>query len=1554
MAPSSGKAGVDTHHHLFTSHQQHHHQPNMTPAPAPAPIPTPSRPILLNPSSRNAGADFGNNHPASGAIGVSRTYGAQRTNSSTSLSKKEMPLHPTLLDLYNFHLAASPRSPLSTSLASSPAFHQLAGKRSGATGTGLGGSSSVGGSLLGNQGVSSQSALNSGITGTSSALSMALAAAGGVNSNNGLGSGPSQGFGQGGSRSALFGNSQPMGSLRTSSMGSSINAYLNDAAFQSSPEPTSGLGSSIASALEASTSTSSAIPSRGFTQFNPSTNVPSSVAGGETSTQPLYFQSRSSLAAMMLENSLPSSATSNLTQPSYRMQQQQHHHQQPQQGILDASRVGGVGVPRNPGGFPAGFDSVSTDINFTAHAVPASNGAFGLNMPPDAAGPYSCCGTELSMFTDLLRHYEEVHHANILSASGGHGAEGNDNLGNTDSEDSKKQESGASVDSSLPPFHLQGRASLARRTPPGGSILPGPPIAVQPAAAPSINGLRTGSRGVESDDSSSDDGSDDFDNDDDDDDDDLDDDDDVDIRGHGEGDADTSGGNVTLSNQKQRRRRRRRRRLLRQRKQGQMMMMGGPGAASAKLAGAPSGFAGISMGGQGNVMFGGTDSDVDLSAILAAQPTPPSAGMSKAMLGGKRNLSTAAFSLGSYTGAELKRFRDDFNLSGLDLADIWDAAASFAAANGSVVSGGAEGMNVETGTAAAGGGGNADMSRPFAVPRAVRMGGGGGMDVDVEMGSKDTIGKREEGDGCEPMSTGGSVSNSLSGSSFLLESYPALMDLLRPVNLFDMTPDQEMAQVMHAHQLVQLAHHAQAVGKLQSGFGSLDLGGGFRQPRGNPSQDGVATDNALLAQMNAIMADLNVPSQHQPAGTQFVQPVTVNAQTLVTSRGVNPSSTATPSPLSANAQMTGLSPTGGVGTSLLADGIKAAAAAGRAMSTTSNLTPSPSISTGKVKPPSTSQDVDTSKSAPSDEALAQAAARQMLSNLDDLPEDFDPDDPAALSEAMKEVQKAARQAVARQRAALALAEQHVHLLLEKEEAEAADKLRRQLDERKKGASGEEGGEGEGEAVVGPGSGPIVGGSANVSPNTPTEGSSSPASASGVVVGNGARPYRCPVLGCGKTYKNRNGLKYHREHGGHSNEEWVAAGGEMLLAHGHGAASASPSLVPAEDGKISRGTGAGSTAQVAGLGVMNSWGGGMPTGSIVIEETEGVQGPNFAGMGNVQGLTPSPMMVSEDSIAGEGSTASSSGMTSKPFLCRATGCYRPHKNLSGLKHHIVHSHPDIDPRLLLNEFKIGDAGMSVAMNAPAGVNMFGSQQALLQRLMQHPSQMQQGNSEGNANAAAAAAAATNMALLQMQQRQLQQQRILQIQQAMVQQQLAASLAAGNGGMGMQQQQQQQQVANILAQAQMDPSQWVAGGPSIGLGLDTMGNSSNRLSGIGGGNGMVASPMLGGGVHSDSSASSSPFMGLMNSDMDFSAAAAEGGPGGMATYLSGLGIGGVGLGTDGSNFAQQQHQNDNNSLYNGGVAAGYLNVEVGKGMDGGGGNVQMPAGMYGYGGLARVEC
>ncbi|KNC98688.1 uncharacterized protein SPPG_06369 [Spizellomyces punctatus DAOM BR117] len=80
-----------------------------------------------------------------------------------------------------------------------------------------------------------------------------------------------------------------------------------------------------------------------------------------------------------------------------------------------------------------------------------------------------------------------------------------------------------------------------------------------------------------------------------------------------------------------------------------------------------------SGGGAGGLFPAGTGNvDADLSALLAAQPSEDNAG---SQILAKRNLSAAAFSMGSYAAVELKRFREGFRWSGVDFSDILDQPA---------------------------------------------------------------------------------------------------------------------------------------------------------------------------------------------------------------------------------------------------------------------------------------------------------------------------------------------------------------------------------------------------------------------------------------------------------------------------------------------------------------------------------------------------------------------------------------------------------------------------------------------------------------------------------------------------------------------------------------------------------------------------------------------------------------------------------------------------------------------------------------------------------------
>ncbi|KAJ3147706.1 hypothetical protein HDU86_007881 [Geranomyces michiganensis] len=68
--------------------------------------------------------------------------------------------------------------------------------------------------------------------------------------------------------------------------------------------------------------------------------------------------------------------------------------------------------------------------------------------------------------------------------------------------------------------------------------------------------------------------------------------------------------------------------------------------------------------------------DADLSALLAAEPPPETDDAGSRILA-KRNFSMAAFSMGSYAAVELKRFREEFRLSGVDFSDILQQQQEF-------------------------------------------------------------------------------------------------------------------------------------------------------------------------------------------------------------------------------------------------------------------------------------------------------------------------------------------------------------------------------------------------------------------------------------------------------------------------------------------------------------------------------------------------------------------------------------------------------------------------------------------------------------------------------------------------------------------------------------------------------------------------------------------------------------------------------------------------------------------------------------------------------------
>ncbi|KAI8916951.1 hypothetical protein DFJ77DRAFT_458474 [Powellomyces hirtus] len=87
---------------------------------------------------------------------------------------------------------------------------------------------------------------------------------------------------------------------------------------------------------------------------------------------------------------------------------------------------------------------------------------------------------------------------------------------------------------------------------------------------------------------------------------------------------------------------------------------------------------GLFPSGTGNV-------DADISALLAAHPSPNDSG---SQILAKRNLSAAAFSMGSYAAVELKRFREEFRLSGVDFSDILAQQQDYGSAPGNNIDSG--------------------------------------------------------------------------------------------------------------------------------------------------------------------------------------------------------------------------------------------------------------------------------------------------------------------------------------------------------------------------------------------------------------------------------------------------------------------------------------------------------------------------------------------------------------------------------------------------------------------------------------------------------------------------------------------------------------------------------------------------------------------------------------------------------------------------------------------------------------------------------------------------
>ncbi|KAJ3074999.1 hypothetical protein HDU98_009560 [Podochytrium sp. JEL0797] len=201
-----------------------------------------------------------------------------------------------------------------------------------------------------------------------------------------------------------------------------------------------------------------------------------------------------------------------------------------------------------------------------------------------------------------------------------------------------------------------------------------------------------------------------------------------------------------------------------------------------------------------NVLSTGQDDlDATLSAFLSNQQPPPivniaqqskllpqGGGRAIANQAAKRNLSSAAFSLGSYTAADLKKLRQDFNFSGIDLdwlmAGVNDGpdSAAVAAAAGGVPA--ATTANLF---------GNRDINNAQGGVREF-------VNAKLEGGSDDTMfGTRTTTPPLPPSTT------AITSDNFQSMAIPShISTLAKPIQLSSLTPETYLRMLLEAHHLV--------------------------------------------------------------------------------------------------------------------------------------------------------------------------------------------------------------------------------------------------------------------------------------------------------------------------------------------------------------------------------------------------------------------------------------------------------------------------------------------------------------------------------------------------------------------------------------------------------------------------------------------------------------------------------------------------------------------------------------------------------------------------------
>ncbi|KAI3625890.1 hypothetical protein CBS9595_001251 [Malassezia furfur] len=174
---------------------------------------------------------------------------------------------------------------------------------------------------------------------------------------------------------------------------------------------------------------------------------------------------------------------------------------------------------------------------------------------------------------------------------------------------------------------------------------------------------------------------------------------------------------------------------------------------------------------------------------------------------------------------------------------------------------------------------------------------------------------------------------------------------------------------------------------------------------------------------------------------------------------------------------------------------------------------------------------------------------------------------------------------------------------------------------------------------------------SAAPNTTNSASNASSNASPLPTDANAgehRPYKCPAPGCDKTYKQMNGLKYHRLHG-HCNQNLRNTNNNLVMQSNDATSTISRPSTPVKDsdGNASTATDTQASApnapDLAAFGIHST---AAPTTGDAQQPRDGPATPTKANNGT--------------------------GQLEKTYVCQVGNCDKRYKNLNGLRYHYLHS------------------------------------------------------------------------------------------------------------------------------------------------------------------------------------------------------------------------------------------------------------------------------------------